>query len=43
MTTPIACSLRVAAQPLKGQRLWPGKAGSTAFPVCLPATSGAAD
>ena len=42
MTTPIVCSLRVAAQPLKGQRLWPGKAGSTAFPACSPAASGTA-
>ena len=30
-TTPIACPLRVAAPPLKGQRLRPGKAGSAAF------------
>jgi hypothetical protein len=30
---PIACSLRVAAQPLKGQHLPPGKAGSAVFPV----------
>ena len=33
MTTPIACPLRVAAPPLKGQRLRPGKAGSTALSI----------
>ncbi|MDT4847747.1 hypothetical protein FQZ97_818150 [compost metagenome] len=39
---PIACALRVAAPPLKGQRQRPGKAGSAAFPVCSPAASGIA-
>jgi hypothetical protein len=29
--TPIACSLREAAPPLKGQHLQPGKAGSAVF------------
>ncbi len=28
---PIACSLRVAAQPLKGQHQRSGKAGSAVF------------
>jgi hypothetical protein len=32
-STPIACPLRVAAPPLKGQRLRPGKAGFTALPA----------
>jgi len=32
-TTPIACPLRVAAPPLKGQRQRPGQAGSAAFPA----------
>jgi hypothetical protein len=31
MTTPVACPLRVAVPPLKGQCLRPGKAGSTAL------------
>ena len=33
MPTPVACALRVAAPPLKGQCQQPGKAGSAAFPA----------